>query len=96
MQSSRRSPEAGCGWRSRHWRCTLRDSRVTTSSGQASCLQKLVEGELCVERPEPLPGNVVPWDTDPYRMCDGAAVVEYKGDQTEEPIRSREWKLENL
>jgi hypothetical protein len=64
--------------------------------GQASCLQKLVEGELCVERPEPLPGNVVPWDPDPYRMCDGAAVVEYKGDRMEEPIRSREWKLANL
>jgi hypothetical protein len=64
--------------------------------GQASCLQKFVEGELCVERPEPLPGNVVPWDADPYRMCDGAAVVEYKGDRLEEPIRSREWKLANL
>jgi hypothetical protein len=43
--------------------------------GQASFLQKLVEGELQIERPEPLPGNVVPWDTDPYRMCDDAAVV---------------------
>ena len=64
--------------------------------GQASCLQKLVEGELCVDRPEPLPGNVVPWDPDPYRMCNGAAVVEYKGDRMEEPIRSREWRLANL
>jgi hypothetical protein len=27
--------------------------------GQASVLQKLVEGELLVERPEPLPGSVV-------------------------------------
>ncbi len=64
--------------------------------GQASCLQKLVEGELQVERPEPLPGNVVPWDCDPYRMCDGAAVVDFKGDRLEDRILSREWKLVNL
>ena len=64
--------------------------------GQASCLQKLVEGELQVERPEPLSGNVVPWDADPYRMCNGVAVVEHKGDRMEEPTRSREWKLANL
>ncbi len=64
--------------------------------GQASCLQKPVEGELCVERPEPLAGNSVPWDADPYRMCNGASVVEYNGDRLEEPIRLREWKLANL
>jgi hypothetical protein len=28
--------------------------------GQASVLQKLVEGKLQIERPEPFPGNVVP------------------------------------
>ena len=64
--------------------------------GQASLLQKLVEGELLVERPEPLLGNVVPWDPDPYFMTEAAAVVDYKGDRLEEPIRSREWKLANL
>jgi hypothetical protein len=64
--------------------------------GQASVLQKLVEGELQVERPEPLPGNVVPWDPDPYFMNDKAAVVEYKGERMEEPIRSRQWKLASL
>jgi len=56
----------------------------------------LVEGELQVERPEPLPGNVVPWDPDPYLMTDTVAVEEYKGKRIEEPIRSREWKLANL
>jgi hypothetical protein len=64
--------------------------------GQASVLQKLVEGELMVERPAPLPGNVVPWDPDPYFMTDEMAVVEYKGERIEEPTRSREWKLANL
>ena len=64
--------------------------------GQASVLQKLVEGELVVERPEPFPGNVVPWDADPYFMTGEAAVVEYKGERMEEPIRSREWKWTNL
>ena len=64
--------------------------------GQASVLQKLVEGELLVERPEPLLGNVVPWDPDPYFMNELAAVVEYKGERMEEPIRSREWKLANM
>jgi hypothetical protein len=64
--------------------------------GQASVLQKLVEGELLVERPEPLPGNVVPWDPDPYFMDEMKAVVEYKGEKIEEPVRSREWKWANL
>jgi hypothetical protein len=64
--------------------------------GQASVLQKLVEGEFLVERPDPLHGNVVPWDPDPYFMTTRAAVVEYKGERMEEPIRSREWKLANL
>jgi hypothetical protein len=64
--------------------------------GQASVLQKLVEGELLVERPEPLPGNVVPWDPDPYFMTESKAVVKYKGERIDEPIRSRGWKLANL
>jgi hypothetical protein len=64
--------------------------------GQVSVLQKLVEGELQVERPEPLTGNLVPWDSDPYFMTEEMAVLEYKGEGIEEPCRSREWKLENL
>jgi hypothetical protein len=64
--------------------------------GQSSVLKKLVEGELQVERPEPLPGNVVPWDPDPYFMTDELAVIDYKGERLEEPIRLREWKLEKL
>ncbi|HEV3438852.1 MAG TPA: hypothetical protein VG122_15910 [Gemmata sp.] len=35
--------------------------------GQASMLQNLVEGELLVERPEPLSGNTVSWDPDPVQ-----------------------------
>jgi hypothetical protein len=64
--------------------------------GQASVLQKLVEGELLVERPEPLAGNVVPWDPEAYFMTDSVAVVEYKRDRMEEQIRSRGWKLSKL
>jgi hypothetical protein len=64
--------------------------------GQATCLQKLVEGELMVPRPEPIPGNVVPWDPDPYFLADGRAVVEYKGERIEEPVRDRAWKWTHL
>jgi len=56
--------------------------------GQASCLQKLVEGGLHVDRPEPLPGNVVPWDADPYRMCDwrGGAGIQRRSDGGAHPV----------
>lgn len=47
--------------------------------GQASVLQKLVEGELVVARPEPLPGNVVPCDAEPNPLTDEMVIVEYKG-----------------
>ena len=62
--------------------------------GQASCMQKLVEGELVVERP-PADGRI-PWEVDPYRVEDGEAVVEYKGTTYREPIRDRSWKLDHL
>jgi len=64
--------------------------------GQSSCLAKLVEGEMVVKRPTPIPGNVVPWDPDPYRMNDENALVEYKGKTIIEPIRSKRWKKANL
>jgi crotonobetainyl-CoA:carnitine CoA-transferase CaiB-like acyl-CoA transferase len=62
---------------------------------QASCMQKLVEGELIVERPAHEPGSI-PWETEPYRFHDGNAVVQYKGDTYREPVRDRAWKLANL
>ena len=66
--------------------------------GQASCLQKLVEGELMVERPEPLAGNVVPWDPDAYYHDTAAneVRVDYKGASLREPVRDRAWKLAHL
>jgi hypothetical protein len=62
--------------------------------GQASCMQKLVEGELVIERP-PADGRI-PWEVDPYRVEGGEAIVEYKGTTYREPIRDRAWKLEHL
>jgi hypothetical protein len=63
--------------------------------GQASCMQKLVEGELAVDRPAAEMGRI-PWEVDPYRVEGGQAVVEYKGTTYREPIRDRLWKLEHL
>jgi hypothetical protein len=63
--------------------------------GQASCMQKMVEGELIVDRPAAAPGTI-PWEVEPYRIEDGAAVVQYKGKTYREPIRDRSWKLRNL
>jgi crotonobetainyl-CoA:carnitine CoA-transferase CaiB-like acyl-CoA transferase len=63
--------------------------------GQASCMQKLVEGELVLEA-ERAPGGPVPWETEPYRFEAGEAVVQYKGTTYREPVRDRAWKLANL
>jgi hypothetical protein len=63
--------------------------------GQASCMQKLVEGELVVPRPPCEPG-CIPWEVEPYRFEDGHAVVQYKGQTYREPVRDRAWKLANL
>jgi len=63
--------------------------------GQASCMQKLVEGELILDAPRS-PGQQPPWDGDTYRVKNGTAVVEYKGRRLTEPIRDRGWKLQHL
>lgn len=62
--------------------------------GQASVMQKLVEGELLVDV-ERRPG-VVPWDRDAYGFSGGLARVDYKGEQVREPVRDRGWKLAHL
>jgi len=61
---------------------------------QAACLQKLVEGELAIDVPRD--GRSIPWENEPYRMEDGVAVVQYKGETISEPARDRTWKLANL
>jgi len=62
--------------------------------GHATCLEKLVEGELVldVERV----GDRTPWDREKYGMEAGQAVVEYRGEMYREPPRDRQWKLNNL
>ncbi len=62
--------------------------------GQASVMQKLVEGELVLDRP-PFDGRI-PWETEPYRFEEGHAVVEYKGRTYREPVRDMAWKLTHL
>lgn len=62
--------------------------------GQASCMQKLIEGELLLDVPRDL--RRVPWDRDLYFADADGAVVEYKGELIREPIRRRAWKLEHL
>jgi hypothetical protein len=64
--------------------------------GQASVLQKLVEGELLLDV-DRVPG-VIPWEVEPYRFDakDGQAVVAYKGQTYREPVRDRAWKLAHL
>ncbi len=62
--------------------------------GQASCMQKLVEGELVIDVERD--GKTIPWENEPYRFEDGEAVVQYKGDTYREPVRDRAWKLANL
>jgi crotonobetainyl-CoA:carnitine CoA-transferase CaiB-like acyl-CoA transferase len=62
---------------------------------QATCMQKLVEGELVVDRPA-CPAGTIPWEVEPYRFEGGHATVRYKGDEYREPIRDRDWKIEHL
>lgn len=61
---------------------------------QASCLQKLVEGELVIDQARD--GQSVPWDREEYCVRDGAARVHFKGADYVEPIRDRAWKLAHL
>src|SRR6185437_4027761 len=63
--------------------------------GQASCMQKLIEGELVLDAPRRKEGPV-PWETEPYRVEGDTAIVEYKGTTYREPIRDRAWKLTHL
>lgn len=64
--------------------------------GQASCMQKLVEGELFDWADLPRRPGAIPWETDRYGVEGGEAVVEYKGDVQREPVRRRDWKREHL
>lgn len=64
--------------------------------GQASCLQKLVEGELILD--EPRRGTSVPWETD-YHVYDPIrrqATIEYRGETFTETVKNRTWKLQHL
>lgn len=62
--------------------------------GQASCMQKLVEGELVIDVERE--GGKVPWEVNPYYARKGEAVVHYKGTTYREQTRDRSWKLANL
>lgn len=63
--------------------------------GHASCLQKLVEGELAFDVPR-RPGENVWWDEEVYRPVPGGVQAEFKGEVLEEPVRDRAWKLAHL
>jgi len=55
---------------------------------QASCLAKLVEGELMVPRKA--------WDRTLYRLDADGAAVEFRGEIVREPLRDDEWRRRNL
>ncbi|MCK6685957.1 MAG: CoA transferase [Thermoanaerobaculia bacterium] len=55
---------------------------------QASCLAKLVEGELMVPRQA--------WDRTLYRLDAEGAAVEFRGEIVREPLRDTEWRRRNL
>lgn len=62
--------------------------------GQASCMQKMVEGELVIDVPRSK--KSIPFDVDDYVFRDGRAIVEYQKQIYCEPVRDRAWKLQNL
>ncbi|GGH14688.1 hypothetical protein GCM10007036_14200 [Alsobacter metallidurans] len=62
--------------------------------GHASCLQKLVEGELVVDTDRTRTGT--PWDREPYGADENGALVSFKGAEYREPIRDRAWKIKHL
>lgn len=64
------------------------------SIGHASCLQKLVEGELVIDVERN--GKCIPWDIDEYTFRDGEASILYRGERYVEPVRDRQWKLTHL
>jgi hypothetical protein len=55
---------------------------------QASCLAKLVEGELMVPRQT--------WDRSLYRLDAEGAAVEFRGEIVREPLRDTEWRRSHL
>lgn len=62
---------------------------------QATCLAKLVEGDLAIDV-ERRPG-MTPWDPPgTYHVGANEAVVEFKGERLTEPVRDRRWRLANL
>lgn len=70
--------------------------------GQASCLQKLVEGELMMDvsrHPRDTPEGHEkqhPLDPDTYYFDGVQTRIQYRGRVIREPVRDREWKLANL
>lgn len=62
--------------------------------GQASCLQKLVEGELVIDIERN--ASSIPWDSEAYYFNGIESIVSHKGQIYSEPVRDREWKLANL
>lgn len=63
--------------------------------GQASVLQKLVEGELLLTPKRER--HKTPWDVSRYGPDGKNSVsVDYKGSLISEPVRDSEWKLDNL
>ncbi len=63
--------------------------------GQASCLQKLVEGELTLNIPR---NKQIPWDNELYgfNRDKQQSEVIYKGQLLVEPVRGFSWKWRNL
>jgi hypothetical protein len=65
---------------------------------QASCMQKLVDGELILDPPRYR--DRVHWETERYTVTDGpdgrVAEVAYRGRTYREPVRGRAWKLKHL
>lgn len=62
--------------------------------GHATCLRKLVEGELVVTPPRGRNGN--PWDRDVYKATECHAIVDYRGHRIVEPIRDDDWQRNHL
>lgn len=66
--------------------------------GQASCLQKMVEGELILDPPRDRRHPRIPWNPLKYRFSARTrqAIIEWKGRIYREPVRDRAWKLAHL
>ena len=69
--------------------------------GHASCLAKLVEGELTIDQHREPDSDAPPWDAHgtygvTYTAEGAEARVTYKDAQYVEPVRDRDWQLANL